>query len=104
MIDSASHDEGIHIPRQRAQSMSIAKSLPMNIPVFMSAFTHDVADDKEDRKVIIFISNNSVIYSCCNTCRIRDTSAVCKIIEILNCLSILVINIYVLEYKCFIYL
>lgn len=44
--DSASHDEGIHIPRQRAQSMSMAKSLPMNIPVFMSAYTHDIAEEK----------------------------------------------------------
>lgn len=63
----------------------------MNIPVFMSAFTHDVADDKEDRKVIIFMSNNNS-NSNNNTCRIRDTSVACKIKEILN------------YHKCFIYL
>lgn len=52
--DSTSHDEGIHIPRLRAQSFSIAKSLPMNIPVFNSnAFPHEDIETREDYKVNI---------------------------------------------------
>lgn len=60
VTDSASHDEGIHIPRQRAQSMSMAKSLPMNIPVFMSAYTHDIAEEKIPPKVKKSFTNQIV--------------------------------------------
>ncbi|KAI5738330.1 hypothetical protein M8J77_005595 [Diaphorina citri] len=45
--DSGSHDEGIHIPRMKQEDVSIAKSLPMNIP----AFNHAMNNGREVRAI-----------------------------------------------------
>jgi hypothetical protein len=48
--DSGSHDEGIHIPKGRGMHSSLAKSLPVNVPVFLPPHKRG-SDESEDERV-----------------------------------------------------
>ncbi|KAK6626219.1 hypothetical protein RUM43_006526 [Polyplax serrata] len=50
--DSGSHDEGIDVHRKRTSSIHLAKSLPVNVPVYSVPSTDFDNDDDERRGVV----------------------------------------------------
>lgn len=62
IAESVKEEGGIVISGRNTNQLSIAKSLPMNIPTFMSPLHNHASDDSDDLLVSCFIYTREQVY------------------------------------------